>query len=66
MSKMHLKNRFVEHMAAGLMTVLIDIPYDIVSIKYVHWVWHDTDPNICEYERKSIFSWLSFALITQR
>lgn len=49
MSKMHLKNRFVEHMAVGLMTVLIDMPYDIVSIKYVHWVWHDTDPNICEY-----------------
>lgn len=49
MSKMNLKNRFVEHMAVGLMTVLIDMPYDIVSIKYVHWVWHDTDPNICEY-----------------
>lgn len=48
MSKMHLKNNFVEHMAVGLMTVLIDMPYDIVSIKYVHWVWHDTDPNICK------------------
>lgn len=48
MSKMKLKSQFVEYMAVGLMTVLIDMPYDIIGIKYVHWVWHDTDPNICE------------------
>lgn len=63
MSKMQLKNRFVEHMAVGLMTVLIDMPYDIVSIKYVHWVWHDTDPNICQYFSRSLRSILSHVII---
>lgn len=46
MSKMKLKSSIAEHLAVGLMTVLIDMPYDIIGIKYVHWVWHDTDPNI--------------------
>lgn len=54
MSKMKLKSHFAEFMAVGLMTVLIDMPYDIIGIKYVHWIWHDTDPNIC----KLIFVWL--------
>lgn len=48
MSKMKLKSAIAEHLAVGLLTVLIDIPYDIIGIKYVHWVWHDTDPNIAE------------------
>lgn len=48
MSKLQLKNQFAEHISVGLMTVLIDMPYDIIGIKYVHWVWHDTDPNICK------------------
>lgn len=48
MSKMKLKSQFAEFMAVGLMTVLIDMPYDIIGIKYVHWTWHDTDPNICK------------------
>lgn len=47
-SKLKLKNPLAEHVAIGLMTVLIDMPYDIIGIKYVHWVWHDTDPNICK------------------
>lgn len=46
-SKMKLKSQLAEYMAVGLMTVLVDMPYDITSIKYVHWIWHDTDPNIC-------------------
>lgn len=46
MSKMKLKSAIAEHLAVGLMTVLIDMPYDINGAKYVHWVWHDTDPNI--------------------
>lgn len=50
-SKMKLKNEFVECMAVGLLTVLIDMPYDMNGARYVHWIWHDTDPNIC----KSIF-----------
>lgn len=32
----------------GLVVVLIDIPYDITSVKFVHWTWHDTDPNISD------------------
>jgi hypothetical protein len=32
----------------GLLVVLIDLPYDIVSVKFVHWSWHDTDPNIAD------------------
>jgi len=35
--------------AVGLSTVLIDIPYDIMAVKFVHWTWHDTDVNI--YDR---------------
>lgn len=46
MSKMKLKCGYTEHLAVGLMTVLIDMPYDIIGAKYVHWIWHDTDPNI--------------------
>lgn len=53
MSKMKLKSAMAEHIAVGLMTVLIDMPYDIIGAKYVHWIWHDTDPNIgndfCEF-----------------
>lgn len=47
-SKMKLKSQFAEYVAVGLMTVLIDMPYDINGAKYVHWIWHDTDPNICK------------------
>ena len=35
--------------AMGLMAVMCDMPYDIMSIKMVWWTWHDTDPNI--YDR---------------
>lgn len=48
---MKLKSQLAEHLAVGLMTVLIDMPYDIIGPKYVHWIWHDTDPNICEFMR---------------
>ncbi|XP_055611366.1 uncharacterized protein LOC129757973 [Uranotaenia lowii] len=47
-SKLHLKCRWSEHIASGLLVVLIDLPYDIVSVKFVHWTWHDTDPNIAD------------------
>ncbi|XP_054290726.1 uncharacterized protein LOC129005755 [Macrosteles quadrilineatus] len=40
--------RWAEPFAVGLLVVLIDIPYDIVSVKFVHWSWHDTDPNIAD------------------
>ncbi|XP_017781550.1 PREDICTED: uncharacterized protein LOC108566262 [Nicrophorus vespilloides] len=38
--------RWAEPFAVGLCTVLIDIPYDIISVNFLHWTWHDTDPNI--------------------
>lgn len=55
-SKLKLKSQIAEYMAVGLMTVLIDMPYDIIGIKYVHWIWHDTDPNIC----REPFKWNYF------
>ncbi|KAK7869987.1 hypothetical protein R5R35_013754 [Gryllus longicercus] len=44
-SRMKLST-YAEPFAVGLLVVLVDIPYDIVSVKFVHWTWHDTDPNI--------------------
>ncbi|XP_031634296.1 uncharacterized protein LOC116347718 [Contarinia nasturtii] len=57
-SKMQLKSKLVEYMAVGLMTVLIDMPFDIICVKYVHWIWHDTDPNI--YDRHYWVPWNSY------
>ncbi|GAB0089641.1 uncharacterized protein DMENIID0001_042170 [Sergentomyia squamirostris] len=45
-SKLKLRCPLVEHVAVGVLVVLIDIPYDIIGAKFVHWIWHDTDPNI--------------------
>lgn len=50
--------RWAEPMAAGLIEVLIDIPYDIMCIKFVHWTWHDTDPNI--FDRHYWVPWNSY------
>ncbi|XP_075229105.1 uncharacterized protein LOC142328863 [Lycorma delicatula] len=37
---------WAEPVAVGATVVLIDMPYDITCVKFVHWSWHDTDPNI--------------------
>ncbi|KAL0902549.1 hypothetical protein ABMA27_000391 [Loxostege sticticalis] len=50
--------RYAEPFAVGLVTVLIDIPYDIVAVKFVHWTWHDTDPNV--YDRHYWVPWTSY------
>ncbi|CAG4942030.1 unnamed protein product [Colias eurytheme] len=50
--------RYAEPFAVGLLTVLIDIPYDIVAVKFVHWMWHDTDPNI--FDRHYWVPWNSY------
>ncbi|XP_055688151.1 uncharacterized protein LOC129792806 [Lutzomyia longipalpis] len=47
-SKLKLRCGLVEHLAVGVLTVLIDLPYDIIGAKFVHWIWHDTDPNIAD------------------
>ncbi|RZF33725.1 hypothetical protein LSTR_LSTR007753, partial [Laodelphax striatellus] len=39
-------SRWAEQWAVGATVVLIDMPYDIASVKFLHWTWHDTDPNI--------------------
>ncbi|XP_063373444.1 uncharacterized protein LOC134661339 [Cydia amplana] len=49
---------YAEPFAVGLVTVLIDIPYDIVAVKFVHWTWHDTDPNI--FDRHYWVPWNSY------
>lgn len=57
MHKLNLP-RNAQPFAVGLLTVLIDIPYDIVAVKFVHWTWHDTDPNI--YDRHYWVPWNSY------
>jgi len=49
---------WVEPFAVGLFVVLIDLPYDITAVKYVHWTWHDTDPNI--FDRHYWVPWNSY------
>lgn len=56
-SKLNLP-KYAQPFAVGLVTVLIDIPYDIVAVKFVHWTWHDTDPNI--YDRHYWVPWNSY------
>ncbi|CAH0546976.1 unnamed protein product [Brassicogethes aeneus] len=46
-AKMRLP-KWSEPLAVGLAVVLIDIPYDIIGVNYIHWTWHDTDPNIAD------------------
>jgi len=50
--------KWSEPFAVGLCVVLIDIPYDIMSVNYLHWTWHDTDPNI--YDRHYWVPWNSY------
>ncbi|VEN42048.1 unnamed protein product [Callosobruchus maculatus] len=56
-AKMRLP-KWSEPFAVGLLVVLIDIPYDIVGVNFLHWTWHDTDPNI--YDRHYWVPWNSY------
>jgi len=49
---------WAEPFAVGLTVVMIDLPYDITAIKFVQWIWHDTDPNI--FDRFYWVPWNSF------
>ncbi|CAH1994136.1 unnamed protein product [Acanthoscelides obtectus] len=51
-------SKWSEPFAVGLLVVLIDIAYDIVSVNFLHWTWHDTDPNI--YDRHYWVPWNSY------
>lgn len=57
MAKMRLP-KWSEPFAVGLGVVLINIPYDIVGVRFLHWTWHDTDPNI--YDRHYWVPWNSY------
>lgn len=35
-----------EPFTVALADLLLDVPFDILGIKYLWWTWHDTDPNI--------------------
>lgn len=48
----------MEHIAVGLLGVLMDIPYDITGVRFMNWTWHDTDPNI--YDRTYFVPWTSY------
>ncbi|KRT80677.1 hypothetical protein AMK59_4972 [Oryctes borbonicus] len=37
---------------------MVDTAYDIISVNFLHWTWHDTDPNI--YDRFYWVPWNSF------
>jgi len=50
--------RLANALAVGLSVVLIDVPYDIMAVKFVHWTWHDTDPNI--FDRHYWVPWTSY------
>jgi len=39
---------WAEPFTVALADVLLDIPFDILGVKYLWWVWHDTDPNILD------------------
>lgn len=56
-AKMRLP-KWAEPFAVGLSVVLIDIPYDIIAIRFMHWTWHDTDPNV--YDRHYWVPWNSY------
>lgn len=46
-AKMKLPN-WAEPFAVGLGSTLVDTAYDIISVNFLHWTWHDTDPNIAD------------------
>lgn len=57
-SKLKLKCQWTEHIAVGLLGVLMDVPYDITGVRFINWTWHDTDPNI--FERTYFVPWTSY------
>ncbi|XP_043229896.1 uncharacterized protein LOC122385587 [Amphibalanus amphitrite] len=50
--------RYAQALMAGLLEVLIDLPYDIMCVRFLHWTWHDTDPNI--FDRHYWVPWNSY------
>ncbi|KAL6042534.1 EXPERA domain-containing protein [Balamuthia mandrillaris] len=44
--------------AVGLLDVIIDVPFDILGIKFLWWTWHDTDPNV--FDRHYYVPWTSY------
>ncbi|KAI5701229.1 hypothetical protein M8J75_007463 [Diaphorina citri] len=49
---------WTEPFAVALLVLLQDVPYDIIGVKFVHWTWHDTDPNL--FDRHYWVPWNSY------
>lgn len=47
-SKIKLTSLLAPHLIVGILVIMMDLPYDIIGVKFLHWVWHDTDPNIAD------------------
>uniref|UniRef100_A0A182PB68 DUF7802 domain-containing protein n=1 Tax=Anopheles epiroticus TaxID=199890 RepID=A0A182PB68_9DIPT len=47
-SKLQLKCRWSEHIAIGMLVVLFDLPFDMFSVKFLHWTLHETEPMLSE------------------
>lgn len=57
-SKLKFKCQWRQHIAVGLLGVLMDVPYDITGIRFINWTWHDTDPNV--FDRTYFVPWTSY------
>lgn len=38
----------ISPISAGILTLLINVPVSYVGVKYLHWTWHDSDPNLSD------------------
>uniref|UniRef100_A0A182K8R6 DUF7802 domain-containing protein n=1 Tax=Anopheles christyi TaxID=43041 RepID=A0A182K8R6_9DIPT len=63
-SKLQLKCRWSEHIAVGMLVVLIDLPFDMLSIKFLHWTLHDTEPMLHERIYSAPWTLLLFFAVT--
>uniref|UniRef100_A0A182IUM2 DUF7802 domain-containing protein n=1 Tax=Anopheles atroparvus TaxID=41427 RepID=A0A182IUM2_ANOAO len=59
-SKLRLKCRWSEHIAVGMLVVLFDLPFDMVSVKFLHWTLHDTEELFAERIYSAPWSLLLF------
>uniref|UniRef100_A0A4Y0BFM3 DUF7802 domain-containing protein n=1 Tax=Anopheles funestus TaxID=62324 RepID=A0A4Y0BFM3_ANOFN len=63
-SKLRLKCRWSEHIAVGMLVVLFDMPFDMISIKFLHWTLHETEPMLNERIYSVPWTLLLFFAIT--
>jgi len=56
-SRMNL-SPWAEIPAVGMIVILLDVPFDLIGVKFVQWTWHETDPNI--RDRSYFVPWVSY------